>query len=241
MTAPDDRRVGRVDYLVQAIGAAIVRGDHEPGTTLPVESDLGASFGAGRNAVREAIKVLAGKGFLRTERRAGTIVQPRAQWAMLDPDVLAWMLGDPAGRTYLLQSLSELRRIVEPEAAALAARKASATQVLRLLEAYELMALHRRDREKAIESDILFHERLLDASQNALLSSMSRSIVVLLRANFALSIERKDGFIRNLEQHGKVADAIRRQDPERARGEMMTLLQNNDEDLVSIMRAAAGG
>lgn len=221
----------RVNFIVREIGQRIVGGDFAPGNTLPVEQDLCETFKVGRNAVREAIKVLAGKGFVRTVRRAGTIVQPRRLWAMLDPDVLSWMLANPALRHDLLENLAELRRIIEPEAAALAARHATTTETLRLFETFELMGKHRHNRALAIDHDIHFHDLLLEASHNPLLISMARSIDVLLRANFEISIESPDGFIRNLDQHGKVADAIHRRDADAARREMLILLANNEADL----------
>lgn len=231
----------RVDFLVREIGQSIAAGSYQPGDTLPVEQDLCETFGAGRNAVREAIKMLVGKGFVRTERRAGTIVQPRRSWAMLDPEVLSWMLVNPDLRQELLANLSQLRRIVEPEAAALAASNATITETLRIFEAYEEMGKNRHDRALAIESDIKFHHLLLDASHNPLLVSMGQSIDILLRANFEISIERPNGFIRNLEQHGKVAEAIHGHDPDAARKEMLVLLSNNAADLETMLTDPTAG
>lgn len=227
----------RVSFLVKEIGQRIVGGEYVPGGTLPVEQELSDAYKAGRNAVREAIKVLSGKGLIRTERRVGTVVLPRSNWAMLDPDVVSWMLDHTELRQKLLLNLSQLRRVIEPESAALAAEFATTTEILRLFEAFEKMGEHRQDRELAILYDIAFHDRLMEASHNMLLASMSRSIGTLLRANFEISIRRADGYIRNLEQHGKVADAILRRDPEGARKEMLHLLSNNDEDLQQMMQA----
>ena len=123
-----DRSSNRVDFLVAQIGQRIAGNVFVPGETLPTEQELCTEFGAGRNAVREAVKVLAGKGFVRTERRAGTIVQPRTHWAMLDPQALSWLLQNASLREELLTNLSQLRRIVEPEAAALAAKQATITE-----------------------------------------------------------------------------------------------------------------
>jgi DNA-binding FadR family transcriptional regulator len=223
--------LSRVDYVVRELGLAIASGAYQPDDNLPIEQELCDRFAVGRNAVREAIKVLSAKGFVRTERRAGTIVQPRRSWAMLDPEVLSWMLVNEDLRQELLGHLSLLRRIIEPEAAALAAQHASITETLRLFEAFEEMSQHRHDRSLAIKADIKFHERMLEASHNPLLVSMAKSIDVLLHANFSISIEQPDGFIRNLDQHGKVAEAISRRDANGARKEMQTLLDNNDADL----------
>ena len=240
----DDKPNGadnRVDFLVHEIGLSIAAEKYKPGETLPIEQELCDRFNAGRNAVREAIKMLTAKGFVRTERRAGTIVQPRDQWAMLDPQVLSWMLGNPDLRQSLLRHMSQLRRIIEPEAAALAAENGTIVEILRLFEAYEQMNQSRHSRELAISADIRFHQHLLSASHNPLIASMSRSIDVLLRANFEISIESPNGYIRNLEQHGKVAEAIHQRNPAAARKEMLKLLANNDSDLARMLEAPVEG
>ena len=231
VTRTSGGKMGRTELLVESLGRRIVNGEFQPGAALPIEPDLAAAFNAGRNVVREAVKVLAGKGFIRTERRVGTIVQPRSNWAMLDPQVLSWMLLNPETRAELLVHLSDVRRIIEPEAAALAARNASVSERLRLVEAFETMSAYNRDRERAIIADIAFHDRLFDASHNPLLITIARSIDVLLRANFEIAMETSDGYIRNLAQHGEVAEAINDRDEARARAGMLTLLLNNDADL----------
>ena len=223
------------ERATRLIGAAIVRGDHAPGGTLPVEAEMCRSLGVSRNVLREAVKTLAGKGFLRTVRRAGTIVQPRNAWNLLDPQVLAWSIETAAVRDGLLIELTQLRAIIEPEAAALAARHATATEIEQLLEACVAMERHAEDRDLAIEADVLFHERLFLASHNDLLVSLLRAFIVLLREDFALTMERVGGYIRNLEQHRTVAEAVARRNAKAARAAMRQLLANNEADLAAIL------
>lgn len=231
----DRTTLSRTETVVEALGRRIVGGEFHPGGALPIEPELVAMFDASRNVVREAVKTLVGKGFLKTERRLGTVVQPRDRWAMLDPQVLSWMLGNPDMRGDLLKDLSDLRRIIEPEAAALAARNASITDRLRLLEAFAKMNEQCHQRDLAIVADVAFHERLFEAAHNSLLTTLARSVDVLLQANFEIAMETDNGFIRNLAQHGAVAEAINDRDEPRARAAMQTLLINNDEDLRKIM------
>src|ERR1700738_2566839 len=136
-TRESSHAVSVVDRLVSALGRDIAGGVWKPEETLPTEPEIAHRFGAGRNAVREAVKILAAKGFVRTERRAGTIVRPESRWNLLDPEVLTWMLSAAGNRDHLLDELSELRSIVEPMVAALAATHASAMERLRIFEAYE--------------------------------------------------------------------------------------------------------
>src|ERR1700676_1050670 len=131
------RSVSVVDRLVSALGRDIANGVWKPDETLPTEPELAHRFGAGRNAVREAVKILAAKGFVRTERRAGTIVRPESCWNLLAPEVLTWMLSSAANRDNLLDELSELRSIIAPTVAALAAPHASAMETLPICESYD--------------------------------------------------------------------------------------------------------
>src|SRR5262245_47714049 len=101
--------------LVHAIGRQIATGAIQPGDVLPMPAGLTAS----RTVLREAIKVLAAKGLVESRPRTGTRVRPRRTWNLLDPDVLAWQQeGTPS--PLFLRSLTEVRQIVEPSAAALA-------------------------------------------------------------------------------------------------------------------------
>src|SRR6202046_5304886 len=143
------RSASVVDRLVSALGRDIAGGVWKPDETLPTEPEIAHRFGAGRNAVREAVKILAAKGFVRTERRAGTIVRPEPCWNLLDSEVLSWMLSALANRDNILDELSELRAIIEPTVAALAATHASAMETMRIFEAYDQMEKLSDEMQKA--------------------------------------------------------------------------------------------
>ncbi len=232
-----DTAGSRVEHVVLTMGQRIVSGVYAPGSTLPTEQEISAELNVGRNVTREAIKVLAGKGFVRTGRRAGTIVQPQGHWNMLDHEVLSWASRNPAIRHDLLANLTDVRRIIEPEVAALAAKNATTTDTLRIFEAYEDMERHARNRDLAIVADINFHTRLFEAARNPLLASIARSFAVLLRANFETSMKREGAYIRNLVEHRRIAEAIHRRDADAARAEMLQLLAKNDADLREMMSA----
>ena len=226
--------------IADDLGRRIVRGElHADGPAL-IERDIVAEFRASRNIVREAVKTLAAKNLIRSERRVGTIVQPPQRWNLLDPQIIEWMLSEESTHETLLSALSELRLIVEPEAAALAADRATARQILCLFDRYEQMRIYADDPIRAIEHDVLFHEALLNACGNPLLRSLNHSISLLLRANFKLSIQVEDAFIRNLEDHGFIADAIRERKPERARRAVIALLKKNQRDIDAMQPSASG-
>lgn len=72
----------------ERIGRRIVTGDLAPGTILPNLSELAIEFAMSRLSMREAMKLLAGKGLVASTPRRGTIVRPRSDWSRLDADVL---------------------------------------------------------------------------------------------------------------------------------------------------------
>ena len=93
-------------------------------TRLPNEAELGRELGASRTVVREAVKSLASKGLIEPRTRVGTKVLPSTQWNLLDLDVLGWRYGAMPPMQFF-RELSEIRRMIEPEAAALAAERAT--------------------------------------------------------------------------------------------------------------------
>lgn len=223
--------------IVDSLGRRIISGElHADGPAL-VEQDIISEFGASRNVVREAVKTLAGKNLVRSERRNGTIVQPAGEWNLLDTQVLGWMLSEETTNEALMEALSELRLIIEPEAAALAATRATTKQILRLFDCFEDMQANAYDADVAIQHDVRFHETLAEACGNPLLRSLSRSIGLLLHANFQLAIQVDNAFIRNLEDHRKIAEAIQNRDPEAARAATIELLSKNQKDLDEMKQA----
>ncbi|MCP4385348.1 MAG: FadR family transcriptional regulator [Hyphomicrobiales bacterium] len=229
-----------VGLTVDRLGGAIIGGAHQPGDLLPPEGEIARVYGVSRNVVREAVKILAVNGLLRVSRGSGTVVEPTSEWNYLDQSVIAWMLQQDEQREQLVDELSTLRYIIEPEVAALAAESASTTEILRLFEAFEQMEEHLHEPEKAVEADILFHRRLFEAAHNRLLMGMLRTVVAVLRANFALAIKAEYAIIEFLEEHRVVAEAINRRDPAAARAAMQVLLRNNKKNLTDMRARVAG-
>ncbi len=143
--------------VVDAIGRWILGGVYDPGDLLPREDDLAEKLGVSRTSVREAVKVLSAKGLLQARRRVGVRVRARDEWNLLDPLVLSWH-PDVGRDKSLIDSLIEARRIIEPEAAALAAIRATADDLARIEEAYLGMERNvRTDLEACCEADLRFH------------------------------------------------------------------------------------
>lgn len=216
---------GVLRETVNAFGLAVVRGDFPADQLLPKEDALAAHFDVGRSTLREAVKVLSGKGLVRTVRRYGSRVCARADWNLLDPDVLAWHLIDPGDVLAFLEEITEFRAMVEPEAAALAARRATPKEAARLVTLGELLLTTPPD--AAVEIDVSFHLGVLNAAHNRLLGAFGRSLGVLLRAQFHLSQRYLTGPARYRpdEKHLLLARAITQRDADAARAASESMLQ----------------
>src|SRR6266511_2077717 len=130
-------RRGLHGAVVHEIGVRILRGELKPGDALP-DNGLVDEPAVSRTVVREAVKVLAAKRLVESKPKTGTRVRPRRDWNLLDPDVLAWQLEAGLDRRFLEDAL-ELRRLIEPQAARLAAERATEDQVAVLALAHEQM------------------------------------------------------------------------------------------------------
>src|SRR5688572_2784445 len=108
--------------IARDLGIAITSGRYAPGDILDGEIESSEQLQVSRTAYREAVRILAAKGLVESRPKVGTRVSPQDRWHLLDPDVLAWIFEFEPDDT-LLTSLFELRRVVEPHAASLAAKR----------------------------------------------------------------------------------------------------------------------
>ena len=140
--------------LARDIGVAIVTGRIAPGSTLPGEVEIAEQRGMSRSVVREALRMLSAKGLVVSKPKAGTRVRERLEWNLLDPDLLAWMFeGEPPAG--FVSSLFQLRLIVEPAAAELAAISRTTRQLSRMGAALEAMGEHGLHTEQGRAADVI--------------------------------------------------------------------------------------
>ena len=203
---------GQVASVVDTLGRRIAEGFYTEGQTLPVEQDLAGSLGVGRNALREAVKLLSGKGLISTAPRSGTRIRPREDWNMLDPDVLSWHADPRTATPEFLLSLLEARRIIEPKAAELAAVRGTREDMASILSAYERMEKARDDPQARMAADIDLHAAILKASHNALLANFRYAVTAYLRAHahYGTAADALDAASveRDLELHRQIALSI---------------------------------
>ena len=229
------------DSVVGAVGRWILGGVYAPGDLLPREDDLAEKLGVSRTSVREAVKVLSAKGLLEARRRVGVRVRDRDDWNLLDTLVLSWH-PDVGRDEALTTSLIEARSIIEPAAAALAAKRATAADLARIEQAYLGMERNvRSDLEACCEADLRFHASVIAASHNVVLKGLTGTIEAALRATFAITNRLMTAQSRALAAHRAVLDCIRMRDADGARAATIDLLGVAARDLNSKAIHAADG
>ena len=227
---------GLVGQVVQSVGTDIMSGRMQPGQPLPREAEWANSLGVSRTVLREATKVLISKRLVESRPRAGTKVRAKADWNVLDPDVLRWRL-EAAPREQLVRELFELRRILEPAIAARAAEKASAEDIEALAAAYAAMERSADDNERFIEPDADFHKTIVRSVENRMVDALGSVIEAALTISLRLSLDAPDGQRPSLPLHKKVLDAIRRRDRTGAARAMELLIDNAQQDALRALDA----
>jgi GntR family galactonate operon transcriptional repressor len=213
------------EKVAGSIGRRIVSGAYQPGQTLPTEPKIQREFGVSRTAVREAVRLLSAKGLTVSRPKIGTRVRPTVDWNMLDPDVLRWQLDEHPTKEFI-QSLFEMREIIEPAAASRAAERATEVEIAALGAAMDGIQNEERGSPAQIQADIAFHMTILEASRNPMLRSVGAMIKSALTITFSLgwrTAMADDAVL----QHRAVYDAIRGRDGEEAFLAMRKLLRNS--------------
>jgi DNA-binding FadR family transcriptional regulator len=220
---------GLHSLVVQQLGRLIVSGELAPGEGLPREEVLAERLNVSRTALREAMKVLVAKGLIESRQRTGARVREAVHWNQLDADVLAWRCASMPTESFV-EKLVEMRELIEPGAAAAAARRRTEAQLAELKVAYEAMAAS-EDLDAWAEADLAFHETLLRATNNELMVSLFSVIETALGTFFLLSARNAANFKAALPHHGKVYEAIRRKQPEVARQAMLRMVGESRDNI----------
>ncbi|WP_448657690.1 FadR/GntR family transcriptional regulator [Sphingomonas sp. CJ99] len=223
--------------IARDLGVRIVSGGYVPGEVLSGEVAASEQLNVSRTAYREALRILAAKGLVESRPKTGTRVSERHRWQLLDPDVLSWIFADEPDAD-LLASLFELRRIVEPEAAALAAARRTESHLQRLADALNGMTRHTLATPEGRVADQHFHAALLDAAANPFLTTLTSGVGAAV-AWTTIFKQRKSPLQRDpLPDHRRVFDAVVAGDPALAHRVMTELVDQAFRDTTSTLPAA---
>jgi DNA-binding FadR family transcriptional regulator len=225
--------------VLDLLGLAICAGDLETGAVVRIEQ-FQERYGVSRSVVREAIRVLASMGLVASRRRVGVQVLPIARWNLYDPQVIRWRLASPA-RVAQLQSLTELRTAIEPEAARLAALRAP------LAGASELMGLAGKlwaagqagDARTFLDLDIQFHRLVLTISGNEMFAKLNTLVEAVLTGRTQYGLMPEHPHKEALQLHVDVASAIQRGSGDEAHLAMLGIMQRTFSEMSTLWQEGA--
>ena len=223
----------------------IAAGRYGEGDLLPKASDISGRFDVSHGVVRECLRGLEERRLVEVRHGHGAIVRSEEDWDRFDPDVLAALLGGPRAAEVLSQYL-ECRRILEVEAAGLAAERAAPAALESLSKAFtrmELTAAGARDNPAGEQlyhdADVAFHRAVVRAAGNPVLGRMTEPIHRALAATFGALARPRMRFERGLPEHARILAAIKAQDAEGAREAMRAHLLTVEGYLQEYSEAAA--
>jgi GntR family transcriptional repressor for pyruvate dehydrogenase complex len=214
------------EQIVQQIEESVLNGSLKPGDQLPAERDLAQRLGVSRTAVREAVKTLREKGLVEAYSGRGTFITDGTSQAARQSFDLMVKIGQQEGSPHL----AELRLILEPGIAALAAARVHEDDLAAMREAVAVMDRAQKDPAAYIEADLDFHLALAEAVANPLILSLIDSIVGLLREQRIRIFNVEGGPQRGQVHHKRILDAMERRDPEMARAAMRAHLEQVRQD-----------
>ncbi len=219
---------------LDSLGEAIVAGRYAAGGAIPAEPILCEQFGVSRTVVREAVKSLAAKGLIVTGPKVGTRVLPQERWNWFDPDVITWQAS--CGLTHeFVRDLQDLRRVVEPAAARLAAERATPSHIEEMEAAYAGMKGAIENGGDYVSFDLRFHHGILNAAGNRMLAQMNKVLHALLRTSFEISTSKANGPALSLPLHRAVLDALIARDPAAAEAAVLHLIESARADIEEVL------
>ncbi len=210
---PRSERINQI--IAREMGTQILRGQHPPGSGLKGEIEAAEARGISRTVYREAMRSLVAKGLVESRPKVGTHVRDPRHWNLLDPDILAWMLSDDPDPGFV-RDLFELREMIEPNAAAMAALHREAQHLAVMEQALEGMQTHGLAQEEGRKADRDFHAAIFDAGGNRFLVALSVSIETAVGLTTHLKQKNQANPRDSLGDHRAVFQAIINRDAEEA-------------------------
>ena len=202
----------------------------QPGDALPSERELAERYRVGRSSVREALRMLESRGLIES-RGSGTFVI--APWRNPFQEPLSLVVaGEDVDRTQLF----EVRRMLEAEAAALAAKRRSLGDLELMHEATDEMEAAIDSADAYVAADIRYHLVIAEATGNRLLLHLMQAIRERLTEMFGTVFKFPGGPERSVAQHRLITQAIAAEDAERARQAMTEHILRVEQELAQLDR-----
>jgi GntR family transcriptional repressor for pyruvate dehydrogenase complex len=228
------KRVNRTsvsEEIIEHIKSLIRDQVLKSGDQLPSEEKMAEQMGVGRGTIREALKVLIYLGLIE-RRKKGTYIASLAFEKLRRKDIFRKI-----AKHRDVMEMVELRKIIEPEAAGMAAERADPEEIDQIEEMYRLMSKEQYDVEDFISHDIKFHLLILKATGNSLITEIMQNIQRLLNKNQHLVVrERRNIIPRSVEFHGKVCNAIKNRNKSLARKYMLNHILDVEKEMYQIFK-----
>lgn len=208
------------EYVVEEIGIRILKGVYGVGQTLPNEETLSRELDISRGVLREATRVLTQKGLIQIRPKIGTQVTGRRNWNLFDPDVLTWKL-QMEDQFDFLKRVTEVRRIIESEAARFAAQRASSKAVdymeARLKELQKIFSHPSTyNYQDYLSKDMAFHAAVMEACNNELLTQIAFTMRQAIHAARQADIRDTEIHLNSIPLHQEIFNGIKNGDPQAA-------------------------
>ncbi len=230
---PENMAVNRKNITAH-LAKQIIGGQVKHNDILPSEVQFASRFGVSRTMIRDVLKPLEGKGLIERKTNVGTRVRSIHSWNLLDQELLEWSCGILTQKRFLL-SLMELRLIIEPQAAALAATRANDMDLVHIRNNFDRMLPKGADVDQKFvldnAADIDFHKSIITACGNLFLAQFGSAIKGALHHTIYLSNKVHIDHENSLNCHRSVLVAIEDRNPEAAYKGMWSVLNNAISDL----------
>lgn len=218
-------RNGRLSgQVVREIQRLIAAEYPAPGSRLPKESELAERFQVSRIVIREAMKILEDRGVVEVRAGRGTLTVPPNPERVKES--LLWLFRDqPMPTIGDMESMLELRQVLEETTASLAAVRATPENLYEIEEALRGMA-KQGDLSYTIEADLRFHRAVMRAAHNSYLELVLDPVMSV----FLQQIKVSDSFSTRLEMHRHIFEEIKNRNPIGARQAVRRLMKKTLED-----------
>lgn len=228
-----DSLVKNKNGIREHLARMIIEGELKRNEIFPNELDLAKGFGVSRTLVRDILRSLEEKGLIERKTHVGTRVRSIHSWNLLDSEVLEWGTG-VFSQQRLFVSLFELRLIIEPQAAALAAKRANHDELQHINSTFEQMLISGSGGEvEEIDpaGDMVFHEAIIKASGNLFISQFGSVIRSALFHTISSSVRALQDHSESIDNHRRLLNAIESRNSQQAYAAMVLVLQRALTDM----------
>ena len=216
--------------VANILGRRIVGGSFKPGEAMPNTDALRDEFKVSRTVLREAGKLLEGKGLVLPRPRVGMSVRPRSNWSLMDRDVFLWCV-ETGIDTVLLREIIDLRTMIEPGAAKIATRHAHDDELAKLGDLFDDLQTHVGTPEDFIDADIRLHLYILSLTHNEIAEQTSLILHAAIRTIALCTTIVPGSSASSMPIHHEVVEALMARDGKRALTAMSELVDGASEGI----------